>query len=211
MNQSNALIKFELSAVLVTAVAKFLFMDFLNWRLLFTLTAIAFWVAYVIWRYKKDASVLSFWGFQKNHFGSVFKLLAPFGIFSIIAFLLIGYNQGTINVTWHIIPIFLLYPIWGVIQQFLVVGIVAGNLNIYPGIHINKWVIILITSTLFAAVHYPYWWLVVGTFILALLYSYIYLQKKNLFALGLYHGWLGAIFFYTVVGRDPWVEVFGVF
>ncbi len=211
MNQSNVLIKFELSAVLITAMAKFLFMDFLNWRLFFTLTAIAFWVGYVIWRYKKDSSVLTFWGFQKNHFASVFKLLAPFGIFSIISFLLIGYYQGTINVTWHIIPIFLLYPIWGVIQQFLVVGIVAGNLNVYPGINIKKWVIILITSTLFAAVHYPYWLLVIGTFVLALLYSYIYLQKKNLFALGLYHGWLGAIFFYTVVGRDPWVEVFGVF
>jgi uncharacterized protein len=48
-----------------------------------------------------------------------------------------------------------------------------------------------------------------GTFILALLYGYIYLRSRNLYVLGLFHGWLGALFFYTVVGRDPFAEVFG--
>ena len=48
-----------------------------------------------------------------------------------------------------------------------------------------------------------------GTFILALLYTIVYLRERNLFALGLFHGWLGALFYYTVVGRDPFMEVFG--
>ena len=50
-----------------------------------------------------------------------------------------------------------------------------------------------------------------GTFVLALLYGYCYLRARNLFVLGLFHGWLGALFFYTVVDRDPFMEVFGRF
>ena len=51
----------------------------------------------------------------------------------------------------------------------------------------------------------------IGTFILALLYTTVYLRERNLFALGLFHGWLGALFYYTVVGRDPYMEVFRQF
>lgn len=48
-----------------------------------------------------------------------------------------------------------------------------------------------------------------GTFLLALFYGYVYLRVRNVFMLGLFHGWLGGLFFYTVVGRDPFLEVFG--
>ena len=51
----------------------------------------------------------------------------------------------------------------------------------------------------------------IGTFVLALLYSAVYLRERNLYALGLFHGWLGALFYYTVVGRDPFMEVFRQF
>jgi len=42
-----------------------------------------------------------------------------------------------------------------------------------------------------------------------LLYGYIYLRSRNVYVLGLFHGWLGGLFFYTVVGRDPFIEIFG--
>lgn len=57
--------------------------------------------------------------------------------------------------------------------------------------------------------HYPYYWLMIGTTILALLYGFIYLLSRNIFVMGVFHGWLGALFFYTVVGRDPFAEIFG--
>jgi hypothetical protein len=49
----------------------------------------------------------------------------------------------------------------------------------------------------------------IGTFVLALIYSTVYLRQRNVYALGIFHGWLGAIFYYTVVARDPFAEVFG--
>jgi hypothetical protein len=39
-------------------------------------------------------------------------------------------------------------------------------------------------------------------------YGWLYRKEKNLFVLGLFHGWLGALLFYTVVGRDVWEEFF---
>jgi hypothetical protein len=37
----------------------------------------------------------------------------------------------------------------------------------------------------------------------------VILRIRNVFVLGIFHGWLGALFFYTVAGRDPFLEVFG--
>ena len=134
--------------------------------------------------------------------------MLQFALIAVLACIITGYARNTLNVTWHIIPILLIYPIWGTIQQFLCVGLVAGNLQDMK----NPWqknIIILATATLFGVVHYPDRWLMAGTFILAVLYSSIYLRTCNVFALGLFHGWLGAFFYYSVVGRDPFIEVFG--
>jgi hypothetical protein len=47
----------------------------------------------------------------------------------------------------------------------------------------------------------------IGTFFLAMFYGFIYSREKNIYALGLFHGWLGGLFYYTVVGRDPFLEM----
>ena len=70
--------------------------------------------------------------------------------------------------------------------------------------------IVLITALVFGAVHYPHHLLIAGTFVLALVYAVLSLKNRNLIVLGTFHGWLGAFFYYTVLGRDAWQEVFGV-
>jgi membrane protease YdiL (CAAX protease family) len=137
-------------------------------------------------------------------------MLLPLGVISISLFFLVGNYFETIIINKNIIPILLLYPIWGIIQQFIVVALVAGNLRDMENLKLSNLLIILLTSMVFAVVHFPFLTLVGGTFLLALVYATVYLKKKNLIVLGLYHGWLGAFFFYTIVGRDPWAEVFGV-
>jgi membrane protease YdiL (CAAX protease family) len=71
-------------------------------------------------------------------------------------------------------------------QQFLVIGLVAGNLQDLQKNKLNKFVTILLTATLFGLLHYPYYWLMLGTFILALLYGFIYLKERNVFVMGLF-------------------------
>ncbi|WP_052467112.1 CPBP family intramembrane glutamic endopeptidase [Psychroserpens damuponensis] len=198
----------EILAVVVTGVGKFVCMDYLNWRLPFVLVAISLWSLYAVYRYKKDKQVLKDWGFRTDNFKLVLKLVLPFALVSVITFMVIGAVQGTLNPTWHIIPLLITYPIWGMVQQFLTIGLVAGNLSTLKCVKLKKTSVILIAATLFSLVHYPSIWLLIGTFILALFYGYIYLKSKNLYVLGLFHGWLGSLFYYTVVNQDPFADIF---
>lgn len=199
----------EIIAVVLTGMGKFVFMDILNWRLPFIVFAILAWSAYVVYRSKKNPGILMYWGFRTDTFTKVLKMILPFGVIAILASFTIGYFSGTLLLTWHIFPILLLYPVWGVIQQFLVIGLVAGNLQDLTSIRWSNALIIFVTALLFGLIHYPYGWLMAGTFVLALLYGFIYLKARNVYVMGLFHGWLGAIFFYTVVGRDPFAEIAG--
>jgi uncharacterized protein len=211
MAKGNLKARLEIIAVLVTAAGKFVFMDYLQVRLPFIVCAIVFWLTYILWNAVRAPERTRHWGFRLDNMGGTLRMLIPFAILSCIAFFLVGYLQGTINLTWHIFPILILYPLWGTIQQFLLISLVAGNLRDIAhkqDRHVNALIIIL-AALLFAGIHYPWYWLMAGTFVLALLYGYVFLKAGNIYVLGIFHGWLGALFFYTVVGRDPFVEVFG--
>jgi membrane protease YdiL (CAAX protease family) len=201
----------EITFVFLTGAGKFIFMDWLQWRLPFILVAILTWSIYVIIRQKEIPGIFRYWGFRFDNFGQVLKMVLPFGLVSVVTFFLIGLYLGTLNLTWHILPILLLYPIWGTIQQFLVISIVAGNLKDLSQKKFSNLFIIMVTALLFGLLHYPSWWLISGTFVLAIFYGYIYLKARNVFVMGIFHGWLGALCFYTVIGRDPFAEVFGKF
>jgi len=184
-------------------------MDYLNWRFTFVVTTVVAWASYVMYRSKVKTGILRYWGFRTDNFNIVSRKVLPFGIISVIVFFVIGYYQGTIIITWHIIPILIFYPIWGVIQQFLLIALIAGNLQDLKGQKLNNGIIILFSALLFASVHYPFIWLIIGTFVLAILYGIIYLIERNIYVLGLFHGWLGGLFYYTVLDRDPFLETFG--
>ncbi|MFD1001960.1 CPBP family intramembrane glutamic endopeptidase [Ohtaekwangia kribbensis] len=203
--------KYEITAVLLMGIGKIIFMDISQWQLPFIAIAIIGWTIYVINQSKRVKGILAYWGFRTDNFGTVARKLLPFGVIAIAIFFIIGYQRHSINFSWHIIPILILYPAWGTIQQFLVVGLVAGNLQHLKVNRTSEAFIITITAVLFALVHYPDYWLIAGTFVLALLYTYIYLRHRNVYVLGLFHGWLGGLFYYTIVGRDPFAEVFGRF
>lgn len=198
----------EIIAVAITAIGKFVFMDYLNWRLSYVIIAVLSWLGYIYYQQKQSKGILKYWGFRVDNFKAALKIMLPFAVLSILLFFVIGYVQGTINLTWHILPLLISYPIWGSIQQYLTIGLVAGNLKDLKRKRIHNLLIILVTAFFFSGVHYPSIWLMAGTFILALFYGYLYLRIKNIYAMGLMHGWLGAIFYYTVVGSDPFQEIF---
>lgn len=52
--------------------------------------------------------------------------------------------------------------------------------------------------------HLPSWKLAAGTFGLGLAYTPLYLHHRNLWPLGLYHGWLGVFYYFWVLERNPW-------
>jgi hypothetical protein len=206
---SNKARIFEITAAILTASGKFIFMDWLGWKFPFIVLAIIGWTAYIIYRNRSTPGILAYWGFRTDNFGKVLKAVLPFAIITVLACVITGLIRGTVNLTWHLIPIMVIYPIWGTIQQFLLIGLTAGNLHDLGRRRLNKTIVISIAAFLFAVVHYPILWLAGATFLLAIFYGSIYLREKNLYVLGLFHGWLGGIFYYFVLGKDPFIDVFG--
>jgi len=200
---------FEIAAVIVTALGKFVFMDYLDARLPFIVAVIIFLGAYIIYRKKKNPGIVKYWGFRTDNFMKTIRIITPFGLIAVVLFICIGFYRQTINFTWHIIPILFLYPIWGIIQQFLLIALTAGNLQDLEHSKIPKPIVIILAAALFGLIHYPFLWLMIGSFVLAIFYGMIYLRSRNVYALGIFHGLLGGLFFYTVVNRDPFIEMFG--
>lgn len=204
---SNSRRILEICAVILTGLGKFVFVDLLPHKFWYIIFAITFWVGYIVFRSLNHPQILSYWGFQKKNFRELFLKILPIGIFVIALFFVYGLINDTLVISWHLFPILLLYPVWGAIQQFLMIAIIAVNLNDLKGAKINRMVIILITAILFSIVHYPSLPLVVSTFILGICYAFLFLQYRNIWVLGVYHGWLGAFFYFFVLKRDSWLEV----
>lgn len=198
---------FEITAAALTGVSKLIFVDILDIKPVFVITAIVFWVTYIYLRSKKDHTLLRYWGFRKDNFKSQFLLLLPYAALCAVLFILFALYKGNNILNWHIIPVFILYPIWGIIQQLLVVGLVAGNLQDLKKYSIPKYIIVCSTAVLFGAIHYPSTMLMAATFVMAIVYTLLYLKEKNIWVLGIYHGSLGALFYFLVLGKDPILEI----
>ncbi len=211
MNQSppNDLMQWlEVLAVIATGILYLIFQG-LGAKGLFIALASVSWMSYIVWRVRQDSSWWVEWGFQTANLLSAF--LWPTVIFVVGVSLMAWYGMAQNRVLWqeHILVLLLLYPLWGILQQFLVQGLgVANLLKIFPT---KGWMVALpVGVVLFSMVHYPDGWLLmVATGIMACFFIPCYLRDRNLWPLGLYHGWLGTFFYLWVMGKDPWLEVFG--
>lgn len=199
----------ELIAIVLTVLGKFICMDVLEWRLPFVLTALVGWFTYLLFQIRRSPQLPKHWGFRKDTFVSVLKRVAPFGVVAVGLCFGIGYVRGSLHLSWHIIPLLFLYPIWGTIQHFLMMALVAGNLQDLNHKRLSPALIILLSGLFFGGIHFPHYDLMIGTTLLAWFYSYQYLKERNLYVLGIFHGWLGAVFYYTLTTRDPFLEMFG--
>ena len=84
----------EITAVVLTGIGKFIFMDYLNWRFPFVAVAIISWLSYIIYRKSKQPGITKYWGFRTDNFKTVLKRVLPFGILAVIAFFAVGFFNG---------------------------------------------------------------------------------------------------------------------
>ena len=206
---SNKRRTFEIIAVLITGLGRFLFVEYLNIRFPYIASACVFWIVYIFLRQKEVPQILSYWGLTFDNFKKTFLELFPIAIILSVSFYFIGNKLGTNILNINILPILLIYPIWGIIQQFIMIGIFARNLKDSDEINLPTIGVVLIAAILFAVVHFPFQILVAATFLLAIVYVSLYFKGRNLLVMGIYHGWIGGLFFYTIMERDPFLEVFG--
>ena len=198
---------FEISALVATGGLKFLLMDWLDLRAAYIAGICLFWLTYIYIKYRKDPSVIILWGIQKKNFKTTFLFLLPFATVFMAGIGIYGYLSEAILWNWHILPIFMLYPVWGLIQQFMVAGLVSGNLKSIKNPQFSNYQIILLTSSLFSLVHYPDGFLMLFTFMMQWVFTTAFLRWKNIWPLGIYHGWIATFLLYYVLERDLWMEL----
>lgn len=194
----------EIAAVLATGALFLLFEEVLRQKALFIGLAIAFWGAYVLRRARAEPGTWKAWGFGRDGLrpsahAAIAILAAGAGLAA-----LAGALRGTLRLHWHVLPLLALYPVWGLTQHFMLQALVARNLD---RLGTPRPVLVATTAALFALAHVPDPVLVTATFLLAAAFTPVYLRWKNLWPLGIVHGWLGALAYFRMLGRDPVEEL----
>ena len=198
----------EVVAAITTGLLKFVFMGWLQWQPFYIGTAIIGWGSYIAYRVWQNRSILQKWGFTRTNLRQSFTVISFFALLSFIGFLIWGKIHGTLKWHPHLTLSLVVYPIWGLIQQFLILALVAGNLHDLESEKWTHWRIVAFTTFLFGIVHLPNIPLTIATTSLAVFYTVFYLRWRNLWPLGLYHGWLGAFFYFWVLEQNVWTNVF---
>ena len=195
----------EVSAVLATGVVHLVFIELFQAKAWFIGLAILCWAIYIAIRVHNDDSALGYWGFRSVNLKKT--SIASSTVAAIAVLAMIPISKGRLFFHWHMLPLLMLYPIWGVIQQFLVQAMVVNNLATISNRISFRWMVTILAAGLFGLVHIPDLKLMAATFCLGLAFTPVYLSWRNLWPLGVYHGWLGVLYYFWVLGRDPWVEV----
>jgi len=197
----------EFLAVVATGLLHLVFKS-LGAKGLFIALASVSWIGYIVRQAGQDSSPWVKWGFQTKNLSSAF--FWPNVIFVVAASAMAWYGVTNGRVLWqgHILFLLMLYPLWGILQQFLVQALGVANLMIlFPK---QGWMVAMpVGIVLFSFIHYPNGLLMLATGLMAGLFIPCYLRDRNLWPLGLYHGWLGTFFYLWVLGKDPWIDVFG--
>lgn len=195
----------ELTLVIACGVGNLVFEDLLHAKTAFVIVAAVVWLGYVLWRRRTDPGALHTWGLRRDNLAAAAK--AAGAVTAPLAVCALAYGFATANFPpprgfWLIL---LLYPAWGIAQQFLLNAMLARNLGaVLPG-----WAAIVISAALFAASHAPDLPVVALTVPAGALWVLMYRRWPNLWALGIAHGILGTLVFYGVLGRDPLALLLG--
>jgi len=200
----------EVGAVCATALPHPVFVNVLHRRAAFIALALSGWVLYFSMRACQDGGAIRQWGFRRDGLKQAFIVASAFAAVALAAMIGIAVARSTLVFRWQMLALLTLYPVWGTFQQLLVQGVFVRMMTASAAGPWPKATAALAAALLFGAVHLPEWRLVVATSTLGLVFTAIYLRWQNLWPLGLYHGWLGVFYYYWVLGRDPWTEIFGL-
>lgn len=197
----------ELGGVLLTAALH------LGWPLtglprgVLVVPLVAAWVGYVAVRAHVAPAALDDWGLRRE--GLVPTALASLGVLGVgAAGMLAAGSYFGHTLPWWAVACLLVYPIWGLIQQLLVQGMVTRNLAQLPGRSGHPVAVTVVSAAAFGLVHWGEPVLVGSTFLLGLLLAPMWLRWRNLWPMAFVHGWLGTLVYYLVMGRDPLLTYF---
>lgn len=194
----------EILVVLLTGGAFLVFENVLHLKLPFLVPCIVLWTAYILQRGWREPGVLKGWGIRLDNVKPAALACLAFLLPAAAGLLAYRLLRG-----WRPLPatslvLFALYPIWGFIQEFVVQGLVAANLE---RLGLRRPAIVAAAAVAFGLAHLPDWPLVGITMGAGVFWTVIFLRTRNLIPLALTHAWLGTLAYYWILERDPWAEM----
>lgn len=196
--------KLEIAAVLLAMAVHFVLTRVVGVRGLDILPITGCVLAYVLLR-GRDQEVRADWGTRCTGFGACLIATMPLFAIGLSVCMAIGWRLGHLAADWHLLLTLLLYPVWGIAQQFLVLALFAHNLD---RLGLSRPAVLAIAAAGFAAVHVPNWPQVAATLVLGAWCTTLFFRHRNLWPLGVAHGVLGALFYRWVLGVDVCAVLF---
>lgn len=191
----------EIAAVLATAIGFVVYQQLTGGRLPYTPLCAALWLAYVLTRARRAPAILAQWGLRLDNLAGASVRSLPLFVLAVV--LLLGYRilKGWRPLPLASLPLFVLYPAWGLGQQLLIQALFAANLR---RLGLAPALIVPLAAAVFGLMHVPDWTLAALTAAAGAAWATLFLWTPNLIPLALSHGWLGTLVYYWVLARDPW-------
>lgn len=158
-------------------------------------------LSYVIYRIVKNPPILRQWGFRCDNFLTALPYHLTFALIGGAIIYVYGWSLGRTPLPPSFWYLFLLYPLWGLAQQFVLQNFLANNLTaLFSNIFVRSFV----TALLFSLSHAPSLELMLLAGIAGFFFTLLYHRAPNIYAIGIAHGILGALVFYLVLNQDQW-------
>jgi uncharacterized protein len=194
----------ELGLVLLTAALHFVFQGALHLDGPYIAAAVLFWTGYLVFRAHAPEQARA-WGLRRDTLAPSLLanglVLAIAGPGMVVFGVLRGRGSPPPSSLYFLLA---LYPVWGLIQQFIICALVGKNLEAILGS--RGWAVV-VGAILFGAVHLPNWTLVALTAAACAVWMSLFLRWPNLWVHGISHGWLGSLAYIYVLGQDPWEDI----
>jgi membrane protease YdiL (CAAX protease family) len=174
----------------------------LGWIILLVVTTLTAYVFVELRRRKLDWHAL---GFRTDNLRTAAARVGLWTAIAASALVAVAVLLGNSLNRPELLLLLPLYPLWGVLQQFVFQGILhRAVLRCVDCRHSA----LLVTTLLFAAVHVPDWRIVGLTLIAGLCWSWFYQRWPNVWVLGVSHGLLGGLTYPLLLGRNTLAQFF---
>lgn len=194
----------EILALLATGVLFQLFESVLDLKVPYLVAVTLAWSAYVVRRIRARPEVIEEWGLGRRGLQHAARICALVLLAAATGMALWRWVDGWTGLPLSSLRIFLGYPVWAVIQEFAVQGLVVVNLE---KLGWRRGAIIPVAAILFGLAHFPDWPLVGLCTVAGLAWTAIFLRTRNLWPIALCHAWCGTLAFYWLLERDPLTEM----
>ena len=174
----------------------------------YNIAAFILWGAYLLQRLVSVRGMAQEWGFRREGFMQAMKAGGVFALVAAVPLLAYGWMHSRFPLPATFWMVMILYPVWGLGQQFALQALITRNLRVLvPRLGFRM----LAASVIFSASHFPNYWLMALTLVAGIAFTWVYEKYRNLWAIGIVHGILGATAYYVVLGHDPGAEILRLF